>query len=49
MFIEVFQNSQENTCARLSFLIKLEASACNVIEKENLAQAGFPVNFAKFL
>ena len=26
VFIEILQNSQENTCARVSFLIKLQAS-----------------------
>ena len=26
MFLEISQNSQENTCARVSFLIKLQAS-----------------------
>ena len=26
MFLEILQNSQENTCARVSFLIKLQAS-----------------------
>ena len=26
VFLEVSQNSQENTCARVSFLIKLQAS-----------------------
>ena len=31
-------NSQENTCARISFLIKLQAKACNFIKKETLAQ-----------
>ena len=31
------QNSLENTCARVSFLIKLQASACN-FDKETLAQ-----------
>ena len=25
-FLEISQNSQENTCARVSFLIKLQAS-----------------------
>ena len=25
MFLEISQNSQENTCARISFLIKLQA------------------------
>ena len=27
VFLEILQNSQENTCARVSFLIKLQASA----------------------
>ena len=27
VFLEISQNSQENTCARASFLIKLQASA----------------------
>ena len=26
MFLEISQNSQENTCARVSFLIKLQAT-----------------------
>ena len=30
-----FANSQENTCVKVAFLIKL---ACNLIKKENLAQ-----------
>ena len=34
MFLEISQNSQENTCTRVSFLIK----ACNFIKKETLAQ-----------
>ena len=38
MFLEISQNSQENTCVRDSFLIKLQALACNFIEKESLAQ-----------
>ena len=48
MFLEISQNSQESTCARVSFLIKLQAEACNFIKKETLARC-FPVNFAKFL
>ena len=36
VFLEVSQNSQENTCARVSFLIKLQA--CNNIEKQTLSQ-----------
>ena len=39
VFVEISQNSQENTCARLSFLIK----------KNRLWHRCFPVNFAKFL
>ena len=37
-FLEFQQNSQENTCARVSFLIKLQTPACNIIKKEILAQ-----------
>ena len=38
MFLEISQNSQENTCARTSLLIKLQVEACNLIKKEALAQ-----------
>ena len=38
LLLEILQNSQENTCARVSFLIKLQASTCNFIKKETLAQ-----------
>ena len=40
VFLEISENSQENTCARVSFLIKLQASASaiNFIKKETLAQ-----------
>ena len=38
VFLEISQYSQENSCARVSFLIKLQAEACNVIKKETLAQ-----------
>ena len=30
VFLEISQNSQENTCARVSFLIKLHASDLQV-------------------
>ena len=43
---KTLQNSQENTCARVSFLIKLQALDCNFIKKETLANV-FSVNFAK--
>ena len=38
VFLKFLQNSQENTCARVSFLIKLEAEACNFIKKVTQAQ-----------
>ena len=38
MFLEISQNSQENIFARVSFLIKLKASADNFIKKGTLAQ-----------
>ena len=38
VFLEISQISQENTCARVSFLIKLQSWACNFIKKESLAQ-----------
>ena len=37
VFLEISQNSQENTCARASFLI-VAGGACNFIKKETLAQ-----------
>ena len=36
--LEISKNSQENTCVRVSFLIKLLPEACNFIKKEALAQ-----------
>ena len=36
VFLEISQNSQENTCARASFLIKLQALG-NFIKRETLA------------
>ena len=40
-FVKISQNSQENTCARVSFLI-------NFLKKETLALM-FPMNFDNFL
>ena len=37
VFLEISQNSLENTCARVSISIKLQASF-NFIQKETLAQ-----------
>ena len=44
--VKISQNSQENTCARVSFLIELQTEACNFIKKETLC---FTVNFEKSL
>ena len=45
VFWEISQNSQESTCTRVSFLIKLQASGlqrrpqvCNFLKKQTLAQ-----------
>ena len=38
VFLEILQNLQENTCARVSFLIKLQVDAYKFIKKETLAQ-----------
>ena len=38
VFLKVSQNSQENTCARVSFLIKLQAWPCNFVKNGTLAQ-----------
>ena len=41
MFLEITQNSQENTYARVSFLVKLQAKDWNFIKKGTLAQVFF--------
>ena len=38
MFLKITQNSQENSCPRDFFLLKLQAEACNCIKKQTLAQ-----------
>ena len=38
VFLEISEISEENTCARVSFLIKLQAYTFNFIKKETLAQ-----------
>ena len=35
--LKISQSSQENTCVRVSFLIKLQVEACNFIKKQTLA------------
>ena len=48
MLLVMLQNSQKSTCARVSFLIKLQHQTCNFIKKR-VRHRCFPVNFAKFL
>ena len=43
-----FANSQENTCARVNFLIKLQAAPATLLKKR-LWHRCFRMNFAKFL
>ena len=38
VFLENWQNSKVNTCATVSFLIKLQTWACKFVIKETLAQ-----------
>ena len=47
VFLEISHNSQENTCVRVSFLIKLK-KACNIIKKR-FWDRFFSVNFENFL
>ena len=49
MFLEVSQNSQENTCARDSFFNKVVGLRPVTLLKKSLWHSCFPVNFAKFL
>ena len=48
VFLEISQDSQENTYARVSFLIKLQTTPATLLKKR-LWHRCFPVNFAKFL
>ena len=36
VFSEISQNTQENTCARVSFIIKLQASECFLIKSDQI-------------
>ena len=49
VFLEISRNSQENTCAGVSFLIKFQASRPATLLKKRLWHRCFPVNFGKFL
>ena len=46
-FLKFRKIQRENTCVRVSFLIKLQAKACNFIKKR-LWYRSFSVNFSKF-
>ena len=46
LLLEISQISSENTCVRVSFLIKLQPSTCNFIKKETLAQV-FPIEICE--
>ena len=48
VFLKLWQNSQENTCAGVSLIIKLQAQPATSLKKR-LRHRYFPVNFAKFL
>ena len=53
VFLKISQNSQGNTCAKVSFSIKLQAKLAGLrpatLLKKRLWRRCFPVNFAKFL
>ena len=46
VYLEISRNSQENTCTRVSFLIKLRPAT---LLKQRLWHGCFSMNFAKFL
>ena len=47
LFLEISQNLQENSCSRVSFLMKLQTEeVCNFVKKETLAQV-FSCEFFK--
>ena len=48
MLLKISQNSQENTLARVSFLIKLLAQGVKLYLKNTLGHRCFPVNFDIF-
>ena len=47
VLLKISQDSPENTCARVSFLIKLQP--VTLLKKKRLWHRCFPMNFAKFL
>ena len=51
LFLKISENSQEGICARVAFLIKLQALGLRpaALSKQRLCHRCFPVNFAEFL
>ena len=49
MLLKISQNSQENTCARVSFFNKVAGLRSATLLKKRLWHKRFPVNFAKLL
>ena len=49
VFLEILQISQVNTCAKVSFLIKLQTWALQLYLKRESGTGAFSLNFAKFL
>ena len=49
VFLKISRNSQENTCARVSFLIKFIDLKPTMLLKKRLWHRCFPSSFAKFL
>ena len=50
VFLEISENSQENTCVRVSFLVKLQTfMRPATLLKKRFWHRCFPVNFAKFI
>ena len=51
VFLKISQNSQENTCVRISLLMNLQAWSQSppTLFKKRLWHRCFPVNFGKFL
>ena len=49
VFLKISQNSQENTCLRVSFFNEVAGLRLSTLLKERLWHRYFPVNFAQFL
>ena len=47
VFLEISQNSKENTSARVSFFIKLHGLACNLFIKKEILEQVFSREFCK--